>query len=106
MPLRSMQNEGAELLEMRLRNGLMGILEEVRLLRRGDEPFSMHATQHVTEDFGYDLVMRDFVRVFEWRRAVVGEGYDGDAWWQEVRVALDVTARHLDAGLNNPGSRD
>ena len=30
-----------------------------------DQPFSMHATQHVTEDFGYDLVMRDAVNKVE-----------------------------------------
>lgn len=92
-----MQNEGAELIEVRLHDGLMAILDEVRLLRRGDgsgwvfpnstdfdKPFSMHATQHVTDDFGYDLMMRDFVRVFEWRRAVVGGGYTEAEWRAEM----------------------
>jgi integrase len=92
-----MQREGVEMLEVPLHDGLMGILEEVRPLRRGDgsgwvfpsstdfdKPFSNDATRHVTEEFGYDLTMRDFVRVFEWRRAVVGEGYDGEAWRQEL----------------------
>lgn len=93
----SMQIDGGRVVEVSLHDGLMEIIEEMRYLRRGDgtgwlfpnatdyaKPYSMHATQHVTNDFGYDLTMRDFVRVFEWRRAQMGAGYGGKEWWKDV----------------------
>ena len=39
---------------------------------------------------GYDLTMRDFVRVFDWRRAQMGAGYGGKGMC--VRTTHDVDA--------------
>lgn len=93
----SMQIEGRNIVEIRLHDGLMAIIEEMTPLRRGDgtgwlfpnsvdytTPYSLHATQKITDDFGYDLGMRDFVRVFEWRRSVVGGGYDAADWCRDL----------------------
>lgn len=59
-----------------LHDGMMEILGRARALGRGDRsgwvfpnpldlnaPYSMHAAQHVPEEFGHEIRMRDFVRV-------------------------------------------
>jgi hypothetical protein len=71
-----MQREGAQEVVLPLHDGMMEILDRARALGRGDRsgwvfpspldlnaPYSMHAAQHVSEEFGYEVRMRDFVRV-------------------------------------------
>jgi hypothetical protein len=92
-----MQRDGAPKVEVPLHDGLMEIIRQSKLLQRGDgggwlfpnsidfdQPFSMHAALHVPKELGFELVMRDFARIYDWRRAEMGAGYGLEAWWGEL----------------------
>jgi integrase len=97
-----MQSEGAPEVVVPLHRGILEVLERARSLGRGDRtgwvfpnpldlnaPYSMHAAQHVPEEFGFGIKMRDFVRVHAYWSEREPESAAGglSAWHQRLREA-------------------
>jgi hypothetical protein len=94
-----MQAAGGPEVIVPLHDGLLGVLSRAAALGRGDRtgwvfpnpldlnsPYSMHAAQHVPEEFGYEIRMRDFVRVHAYWAEREPEAAGGlPAWYDHLR---------------------
>lgn len=102
--LPKMQAAGAPEVIVPLHDGLLGVLSRAAALGRGDRtgwvfpnpldlnaPYSMHAAQHVPEEFGYEIRMRDFVRVHAYwaEREPVAAAGGLPTWYRRVGGSAD-----------------